>query len=48
MGVIGLDYKFSEIPLNLSVDWMPTYFLGGYIGGFGGGYGSLSARYVLK
>jgi hypothetical protein len=48
MGVIGLDYKFAEIPLNLSLDWMPTYFLGGYIGGFGGGYGSLSARYVLK
>lgn len=48
MGVIGLDYKFADIPLNLSLDWMPTYFLGGFLGGFGGGYGSLSARYVLK
>lgn len=48
MGVVGLDYKFAEIPLNLSLDWMPTYFLGGYIGGFGGGYGSISARYVLN
>jgi hypothetical protein len=23
MGVIGLDYKFSGIPLNLSLDWKP-------------------------
>lgn len=48
MGVGGLDYKFADIPLNLSLDWMPTYFLGGYFSGFGGGYGSLTARYVLK
>ncbi len=48
MGVLGLDYKFEDIPLNLSIDWMPTVFLNGYIQGFGGGYGSLSARYTLK
>lgn len=23
MGVLGLDYKFSNIPLNLSIDWKP-------------------------
>jgi hypothetical protein len=23
MGVIGLDYKFSNAPLNLSLDWKP-------------------------
>jgi hypothetical protein len=23
MGVVGLDYKFSNIPLNLSLDWKP-------------------------
>jgi hypothetical protein len=23
MGVIGLDYKFQDIPLNLSLDWKP-------------------------
>jgi hypothetical protein len=22
-GVIGLDYKFANIPLNLSLDWKP-------------------------
>ncbi|PZR25963.1 MAG: hypothetical protein DI535_16135 [Citrobacter freundii] len=23
MGVIGLDYKFANVPLNLSLDWKP-------------------------
>ena len=23
MGIIGLDYKFQNIPLNLSIDWKP-------------------------
>ena len=22
-GILGLDYKFSELPLNLSLDWKP-------------------------
>ncbi len=47
-GIIGLDYKFSNIPLNLSVDWIPTVGFGGeFLGGFGGSYGALSARYIL-
>jgi len=48
LGVVGLDYKFADAPVNLSVDWMPLIFLNGYGRGFGGGYGALSARYVLK
>ncbi len=48
MGILGLDYKFADIPLNLSLDWMPTFFVNGYLSGFGGGFGSLSARYVLN
>ncbi len=48
LGVLGLDYKFEDAPVNLSVDWMPLIFLNGYGSGFGGGYGALSARYVLK
>ena len=23
MGIIGLDYKFTNVPLNLSLDWKP-------------------------
>lgn len=23
MGVVGLDYKFANVPLNLSLDWKP-------------------------
>ncbi len=23
MGIVGLDYKFTNIPLNLSLDWKP-------------------------
>lgn len=46
-GVLGLDYTFSDIPLNLSADWIPTFFLNGYGNGFSAGYGALSARYIL-
>jgi hypothetical protein len=46
----GLDYKFADLPLNLSVDWVPTFVLGDsyYSAGFGFGYGALSARYTLN
>ncbi len=49
MGVLGLDYKFVEIPLNLSIDWTPTLFLGDvYVGNFGAGYAALSVRYTFQ
>jgi hypothetical protein len=46
-GYLGLEYTFKDIPLSLSTDWAPTFFLGGGAAGFAGGYGALSARYVL-
>jgi len=46
-GYLGLDYKFEDYPINLSLDWIPTIFLSGFDSGFGGGYGSLGVRYVL-
>ncbi|MCZ2101597.1 MAG: hypothetical protein LC107_08685 [Chitinophagales bacterium] len=46
-GVLGLDYKFADIPLNVSADWIPTFFLNGYGNGFGAGYGALAARYTF-
>ena len=48
LGTLGLDYKFANAPVNLSVDWMPVFFVNGYGNGFGGGYGALSVRYVLN
>ncbi len=47
-GIIGLDYKFADYPINISADWAPTFFIGsGYFNGFGAGYGSLAARYTF-
>lgn len=48
LGNLGLDYKFANAPVNLSLDWVPAFFVNGYGSGFGGGYGALSVRYVLN
>lgn len=48
LGDLGLDYKFADAPVNLSLDWVPIFFINGYTSGFGGGYGALSIRYVLR
>lgn len=48
LGALGLDYKFANAPVNLSVDWLPVFFVNGYGNGFGGGYGALSARYTIN
>ena len=49
-GYLGLDYKFKDAPVNLSLDWVPTFFVGGTlnINSFGGGYGALAVRYTLN
>ena len=47
-GVIGLDYKFEDIPLNLSLDWIPSFNLVGGGDGFLGESGGIAIRYVLK
>lgn len=45
-GVIGLDYKFADLPINVSVDWMPGIALVGG-GGFIGSSGGLAVRYTF-
>lgn len=51
VAVGGVDYKFSQIPLNVSADVMPTFLIGGdlYRGlsHFRGG-GGVSARYTFR
>lgn len=42
-GYLGLQYNFDDIPLNLTLDWIPS-FVGG---NFGGNYAGLAARYIL-
>ena len=47
-GTLGLDYAFEDAPINLSLDWMPTFIIGdGYRTGFRAGFYALSARYIL-
>jgi hypothetical protein len=45
-GVVGVDYKFKAMPLNLSLDWQPGFqFQTGY--GYVGDWFSLAVRYTL-
>ena len=45
-GVLGLDYKFNTAPINISLDWQPTFeFASGF--GLNGGWGGLGIRYTF-
>ncbi|MGK2862478.1 MAG: hypothetical protein ACSLE0_11120 [Chitinophagaceae bacterium] len=45
-GVLGLDYKFHRAPINLSLDWQPSFeFADGH--GFSGSWGGLGIRYTF-
>jgi hypothetical protein len=46
MGVVGLDYKFDNIPLNLSIDWKPEINIINTIGFEPAAIG-ISARFVF-
>lgn len=46
-GVLGLDYKFDDVPINISLDWQPSFEFGKY-NGFTGNFGGLSIRYTLN
>ncbi|HPH22992.1 MAG TPA: hypothetical protein PLW32_03830 [Chitinophagaceae bacterium] len=45
-GVLGLDYKIKGAPINLSIDWQPSFNLIGY-NYFEGGWGGLAMRYAF-
>jgi hypothetical protein len=45
-GVLGLDLKINRAPINLSIDWQPSFELGtgrGFVGSWGG----LGIRYAF-
>ncbi|MCW3112555.1 MAG: hypothetical protein JWR18_951 [Segetibacter sp.] len=45
-GVLGLDYKINRAPINLSLDWQPSFeFADGR--GFVGSWGGLGIRYAF-
>ena len=46
-GIIGIDWRFKMVPINLQFDWMPTYFFinDNY---FSPVNGALSVRYLLN
>lgn len=45
-GIIGIEYNFQEVPINISADWKPAFNFVGY-SGFWGGEGALSVRYIF-
>jgi len=47
-GVLGLDYKFRDAPINLSLDWQPSFEFGDKYGnGFSGNWGGFAVRYTF-
>jgi hypothetical protein len=45
-GILGLDYKIKNAPLNISVDWQPSFnFVGSSY--FESGWAGLGIRYTL-
>jgi len=45
-GVLGLDYKFKGAPINISLDWQPSFEFGDNRG-FVGSWGGLGIRYTF-
>jgi hypothetical protein len=45
-GVLGLDYKINNTPLNLSLDWQPSFEFGTGRG-FTGNWGGFGVRYTF-
>ena len=45
-GVLGLDYKIGGAPINLSLDWQPSFnFVGKTY--FEGGWGGFAIRFTF-
>jgi hypothetical protein len=45
-GILGIEYNFKEVPINIGLDWKPAFNLIGYTGFWGDG-GALSIRYIF-
>lgn len=45
-GEVGLSYKFNNVPISLSADWRPTFYIIENTDFHGGGFG-VNLRYVF-
>jgi len=45
-GIIGIEYNFQELPINIGLDWKPAFNLSGNTEFWGDG-GALSIRFVF-
>lgn len=45
-GILGLDYKFKNLPVNVSADWEPSVALVGNVG-FTPVFGGVAVRYTF-
>ena len=46
-GIAGIDYKFLHLPLNISLDWQPSFQWTGGNDEFEAGYGGIAVRLTL-
>ena len=47
VGVLGLEYKFEDLPITLSTDWLPSFGIGDWNDGLYIGNGGGSIRYTF-
>lgn len=45
-GILGIEYSFSVIPINIGLDWKPAFNLVGYSGFWADG-GAISIRFIF-
>lgn len=45
--IIGIEYTFIDVPINISLDWKPAMNFLGYIGLWGDG-GAFTVRYIIR
>lgn len=45
-GILGLEYSFEEVPINMGIDWKPAFNFIGYTGLWADG-GAFSVRYIF-
>ncbi|GAC1427514.1 MAG: hypothetical protein NVS1B13_20260 [Flavisolibacter sp.] len=48
-GVLGLDYKFKDAPINIGLDWQPSINFGNGPAAYGfySGFGGIAIRYTF-